>query len=312
MDPLIIEVAINGITTKARNPNVPLTPAEIIPDVLECLDAGAAIIHSHVENLELTGQVAANRYLESYLPILKQRPDAILYPTGVFARTVEERYAHAEILAQQGVIRMAFLDPGSTNMGIADEKGLPKLSSGLYQNNSEDTPKEMGLIYANPYNEIDYVCRLMERFGLGAGVSIFEPNFLRATIIWHRAGRLNRAFPKFYMAGEYNILDGRKTYPFWGLPPTRKGVDAYLELMEETDLPWAVTTMGGDVTATGLSRYAIENGGHIRVGLEDYGGTRTPRNVELVEEVVKLARQAGRPVATPEEAAEILNLPKAG
>ena len=36
---------------------------------------------------------------------------------------------------------------------------------------------------------------------------------------------------------------------------------------------------------------------------------RQPRNVELVEEVVDLARRLGRPIATPAQAAEIMNLP---
>jgi uncharacterized protein (DUF849 family) len=111
------------------------------------------------------------------------------------------------------------------------------------------------------------------------------------------------------MAGDYNIVDGSKSFQFWGLPPTRKGVEAYRELLEGTDLPWAVATLGGDVTDTGLSRYAIENGGHIRLGLEDYAGPRQPKNVELVEEVAAIASKVGRPIATPEETEAILRLP---
>jgi DNA-directed RNA polymerase subunit beta len=66
-------------------------------------------------------------------------------------------------------------------------------------------------------------------------------------------------------------------------------------------LPWAVCAIGGDVTATGLAKIAIEEGGHVRVGLEDYGGTRKPKNVELVAEVVALAKNLskGVPIATP-------------
>ena len=33
--PVLLEAAINGTTTKARNPNVPRTPAEITADALE-------------------------------------------------------------------------------------------------------------------------------------------------------------------------------------------------------------------------------------------------------------------------------------
>jgi uncharacterized protein (DUF849 family) len=48
----------------------------------------------------------------------------------------------------------------------------------------------------------------------------------------------------------------------------------------------------------------------VRVGLEDYGGSRRPTNVELIGEVVALAREVGRPIATPAEAARLLALPR--
>jgi uncharacterized protein (DUF849 family) len=311
VDPLIIEVAINGGTSRTRNPNVPKTPDEVVADASACLDAGATIIHTHIEDLSLTGQAAADRYLMAYRPILAKYPKAILYGTIAYAPTIAERCAHTEIMAQSGATRMAFIDPGSTNVGIADENGLPKVMERRYSGvDGAPKGKTMGSVYVNPYDDIDYMFRQMDRHNLGPGISIYEPNFLRTVIAWHRARRLPPgAFVKFYMAGDYNVVDGSKSFQFWGLPPTRKGVEAYRELLEGTGLPWAVATLGGDVTDTGMSRYAIENGGHIRLGLEDYGGPRQPRNVELVEQVVAIARKVGRPIAAPAEAEAILGLP---
>ena len=42
---------------------------------------------------------------------------------------------------------------------------------------------------------------------------------------------------------------------------------------------------------------------------EDYAGPRQPSNLQLVEEAVALCRQAGRPVASCKEAAELIRLP---
>ena len=59
-------------------------------------------------------------------------------------------------------------------------------------------------------------------------------------------------------------------------------------------------------------------GGHIRVGLEDNlyidytTKTLAKGNWEQVEKAVLIARLAGREPATPDEAREILNLPKRG
>ena len=96
--------------------------------------------------------------------------------------------------------------------------------------------------------------------------------------------------------------------PF-GLLPTKSSLDAYLDMIGDWDIPWSVSAFGDDCVACGLASEAIGRGGHVQVGLEPYGGDRKPSNVELVEEVVALATELGRDVATPEQAAAILGLP---
>jgi len=53
--PVIIEAALNGTTTKDRNPNVPRSPEEI------AADAGAAIVHNHVDVVMVPGDESAAR-----------------------------------------------------------------------------------------------------------------------------------------------------------------------------------------------------------------------------------------------------------
>ena len=80
-------------------------------------------------------------------------------------------------------------------------------------------------------------------------------------------------------------------------------------MLEGTGLPWAVAVIGGDVAACGMARLALERGGHVRVGLEDYDGPRRPANEELVAEIAAMARHAGRAIATSAEAAAIIGVP---
>lgn len=81
------------------------------------------------------------------------------------------------------------------------------------------------------------------------------------------------------------------------------------------DLPegctWSVAGVGRQQLPMAMT--AIAMGGHVRVGLEDnlyYSKGRLARNEELVARVARIAEEAGRPVATPDEAREILGLAK--
>ncbi|MGD9893079.1 MAG: 3-keto-5-aminohexanoate cleavage protein, partial [Dehalococcoidia bacterium] len=117
--PVIIEAALNGGTSKARNPRVPRTIDEIVEDAFACMDAGASIIHNHNDEPVIGCPVhAAAPYIEAYARIRTRVPEAILYPTmggGAPGVTMAERYAHVETLADAGHLRMGLVDPGSTN-----------------------------------------------------------------------------------------------------------------------------------------------------------------------------------------------------
>lgn len=294
MDPLIIEVALNGGTPKKRNPHVPVTPAEITADALATMEAGAAIVHSHIERFELTGDAAVERYLEGYAPVLAARPDAIIWGTVAAAKGVEARFGHYRGLAAAGM-RMGAFDPGSVNLGSEGPDGLPGMS----------------IVYSTSFDEIAGLVALVDEARLGPAIAIYEPGWLRTTLAYEKAGRLPAgAFVKLYFNGRYNFIDGKRSNIAFGLPPTQTALAAYLELLAGSKLPWAVAAIGDCVIDTGLARLAIERGGHVRVGLEDFGGERQPTNVALVEEVVALAKAAGRKIATPAEAARILGLPK--
>ena len=297
MEPLIIEAAINGMTSRSHNPHVPKAPDEVARDALDCIAAGASVIHSHIEDLWILGQAGADRYLDAYRKIAAEQPDAILCPTAGAGGTLQERWKHTELMAESGLIRMSVLDPGSINTANSGENGLP----GSRRH-----------VYSVPFEEIEYLLELMGRHRLGPSIAIYDASYLRATVAYHKAGRMPPgAMVKFYFAGDHNFYDFVKGgYNYFGLNATRKGLDAYVEMIGDSGLPWSVAVPGGDVTATGLTRMAIEQGGHVRIGLEDHAADRKPSNRELIEEVVAIAREVGRPVATPRQAAEIMGLPR--
>jgi len=290
---LIVEAAVNGVTSKSTNPNCPETPAEIAADAVACFRAGAAIVHNHNADFAVDGARAADLYLEAWRPVLREVPDAILYPTLGFGVGIAERFAHVEHLAKQG-LRMSFVDTGSVNLGATDDEGLPGGTE---------------FVYVNSFADIRHKVAVCEKYGLAPSIAIFEPGFLRTALAYERAGRMPKgAFIKLYFGAYRGYLGGRGRGAAFGLPPTARALDAYLELLEGSHLPWAVAVLGGDVVESGMAELALERGGHVRVGLKDYAGDRQPKNVELVAEIVALGRRAGRAVANPARAAELLGM----
>jgi uncharacterized protein (DUF849 family) len=86
----------------------------------------------------------------------------------------------------------------------------------------------------------------------------------------------------------------------------------FLPLLREltrADCRWQVTAIGRE-DVWPLHQAAAEQGGHLRTGLEDTfylpDGSRARGNGDLVEALVRCTRNAGREVASPEEARELV------
>ena len=293
--PVIIECAINGETKPERNPHVPRTPEAIGAEARACTDAGATIIHSHTTDISLTGDDAARAYLDAWAPILAERPGMLWYPTLTSGAGWDLKNAHLALIDAAVPLRMAVVDPGSTNIGAPGPDGLP-----------------VGGAYVNGYDDNRRSFELCRDLGLGPALAIYEPGFLQCVLSYHRNGALPAgSMVKLYFGGEWGMTARAKGVTF-GLPPTRNALLAYLDMLEGTDLPWSVSVWGGDLMATPIARLALELGGHLHVGLEEhFDPDRKPTNLELVEEAVALSAEVGRPVATTEQAEQLLGLPPA-
>ncbi len=284
---VIIEVALNGPRAS--------TPAELAADAIACIDQGAAIVHQHDRASDPDTMEADSA--EMYSAVLAARPDTLLYPTSALGGDIEHRWRHNVRLAERGLLRMAFADPGSVNLGRVGARAGEKPSAFVYENTMAD---------------FAYKIERCRELGLAPNIAIFEPGWLQVVLAHEREGGLPAgSFVKLYFSGG---LTGRGGYSF-GLPATRRALDAYLEMMEQSTFPWAVAVLGGDCVESGMARMALEAGGHLRVGHEDWAGPRqrpdgspVPTNAELVRAAVELCAQVGRPVATASEAGELLGI----
>ena len=289
--PVIIELAVNGATPRSANPHVPRTPEEIAEVAIAAIERGAAIVHNHNDEPMFTpdGVHAVEPYLAAWTPVLDRHPDTLLYPTmaaGARGIPVQTRWAHVEELARRGLGGMTLVDPGSVNIGLTSAGTTPDAA--------------MAGPYQNSYADLEYMFARSGELGAAPSISVFEPGFLRTTLTLHRAGRVPPgAMVKLYFGGRLEF----------GLPPTAAALEAYLELLEPSGLPWSVAVLGGDVVGCGLAERAIRRGGHVRVGLEDYAGPAVPTDPELLDEAVALVERLGRAPATSAEARKMIAVP---
>jgi len=287
--PVMIEVALNGVTSRRRNPNVPATVEEHTKDALACIDAGASIIHTHAPELVVSAEEAAAQYASAFRPVVEQHPGVVCYPTVGFGGTMQDRYRHVELLDDMGLVRQGPCDTGSVNLGGTGPDGLPP---------------ESDFVYTNSFAKIRYEMAACAARGLGPSISIFEPGFLQVVLAYARRGVLpSGSLVKFYFAGGGYLGGGD---PLWGSPPIVEALDLFVAMFGDLSVPWAVAVLGSSLLDTPIARAALERGGHLRVGIEDWDDG--PANVDQVAAAVALCAEVGRPIATIAQTEELLGL----
>lgn len=288
LGPVLIEAAITPF--RPGEPFVSL--AVSIEEARQCLDAGAAIIHHH-HDFRLDGNDSTYEMKTFGQNVMADHPAAILYPDFIRGEILKDRTAHFLPTAQAGTVALVPVDPAGTLFGGLDDDGKP-ITGSIYGMTMED---------ANETLELAVEC------GLPVTVGVYEPGNLRWAIAHARRGTLPAgSMVKLYFGGDRSILTIGKPALNFGLPPSTASLDAYLAMMEGLDIPWSVGVMGGMLLETPLARYALEKGGHLRVGIEDVGLAEGLTNRGTVEAAVALAAEVGRPVAQGNEARAVLGM----
>lgn len=271
MEKLIITAAICGAEVlKEHNPAVPYTIEECAREAKSAYDAGASIIHLHVRYDDGTPTQDKARFKAVMEAIRALCPDVIIQPStgGAVGMTDDERLQPTELLPE-----MATLDCGTLNFG-GDEIFI----------NTENTIKNFG--------------QRMIKLGIKPELEVFDKSMIDMALRLYRKGFiLDPMHFDLVMGVNGGISGDLRDFVFLrgSLPP------------------------GATYTVAGVGRFefplamaAIIDGGHVRVGFEDNvylsKGVLAASNGELVDKVVRLAKEMGRGVASPSEARRILGL----
>ncbi|MBQ4167951.1 MAG: 3-keto-5-aminohexanoate cleavage protein [Clostridia bacterium] len=271
MEKLIITAAICGAeVTKEHNPAVPYTVEEMVNEARSAYNAGAAIIHVHVRHDDGTPTQDRERFRVVMDAIRRELPDVIMIPStgGATGMSPEERLQPTELFPE-----MATLDCGTCNFG--DE------------------------IFDNTMPNMRVFGKRMIENGIKPEYECFEMGHIDTILDMARKGEV----PGDPM--QFNFVLGVK-----GCTPATVQNLCWMVNAIPKDATWTSTGVGR--AAFQLAAPTIVMGGNVRVGFEDNiylsRGVKAKSNGELVEKVVRLSRELGREIASPEEARRILSL----
>ncbi len=153
------------------------------------------------------------------------------------------------------------------------------------------------MAYVNPPDLVEALAAEMKRHGIKPEMEIFDVSMIYNALRLQEAGL---ADPPLH----FNFVLGLRG----AIPATIEQL-VHLRSCIPPRSTWTVSGIGASQLPMGV--HAILMGGHVRVGLEDniyYRKGELASNEELVRRMVKLSRELGREVATPEEARKILGL----
>ena len=270
--PCIICVAITGsLPRKSMNPAVPITVSEQVESTHAAFEAGASICHAHVRNEDETPSSDPEKFAALKEGLQKHCPGMIIqFSTGGRSGAGRERGGMLPLRPD-----MASLTVGSNNFPTR--------------------------VYENPPDLVDWLAAEMQSYQIKPEIEAFDLSHIHQAAQMRSDGRLTGPLYVQFVMGVKNAM-----------PADKNVFDYYIETMNRLlpDSQWCAAGIGRHQLE--VNEWCVAAGGHARTGLEDNirldKQTLAPSNAALVRRVTELCDRYNRPVATAEQARQILGL----
>ncbi|MEX0340295.1 MAG: 3-keto-5-aminohexanoate cleavage protein [Arenibacterium sp.] len=270
--PCIICVAITGsLPQKSDNPAVPISITEQVESTQEAFEAGATIAHCHVrmEDGKPTSDPERFQHLKEGLET--HCPGMIVQlSTGGRSGAGRERGGMLPLKPD-----MASLTVGSNNFPTR--------------------------VYENPPDLVDWLAAEMLEHDVKPEIEAFDLSHIFQAVKMAADGRLKGPLYVQFVMGVKNAM-----------PADKASFDFMVETLGRIapDAQWCGAGIGPNQII--LNEWCIAAGGHCRTGLEDNvrldRNTLAPSNAALVTRAAELCEKYDRPVATWQQARDILGL----
>jgi 3-keto-5-aminohexanoate cleavage enzyme len=280
---VIITAALAGAeTTRAQNPSVPYTPEEFAEEARKARDSGASIVHIHVRDPDTGAPTRDPEKIGIAIQAVRDRcPELIINMSTAIVTSGDADTRINPILAVRPP--MASLNTNSMNFALVDWRTGQIVSETIFE---------------NPFAMIAAFNDRMRQAGIKPEFELYDMGGLFNVLLLKKRGIFEEPM-------HFQMVFGTA-----GGVPYRTSIFARLLSHLPKGSTYSVCGVGPNQFRANMT--AVVNGGNMRVGIEDNvrmpDGSRARGSWEQVEWAVRVARMAGRDVATPGEAAHILGL----
>jgi len=303
IEKLIITAAITGnITLPVQTPYLPLSPQQIIDDAVRAANAGAASVHIHGRDPKTARPTTEPAVYREIATGIKARSNVIVCVTtgGTADMTPAQRAQVVPALKPE----LATFNMGTINFSIHPIAGRYNDADYKYPWEKEFAVNTKDFIFRNTFGDIEKLMQMMKENDTKPEFELYDVGHLYNLQFLIRSKVIQ--FP-VWLQFVTGILGG-----------IGANVDEVVHMKQTADrllgadhYIWSVIGAGYPAEFN-LATLGIMMGGHARVGMEDNifveKGVLAKSNAELVEKVVRIARELGREIATPDEARKILGL----
>jgi uncharacterized protein (DUF849 family) len=284
-DKAIITCALTGVLTDPKQHPVPVTPAQMAAAARQAYDAGASIMHVHVRQQE-----EGRGHLPSW--------DADIAVTVVEA--IRAACPDVIINLSTGVVGPDISGPAACIRKVKPEIAACNAGSLNYLKIKEDGRWAWPpMVFDNPVSKVSAFLDVMKETGTHPEFECFDVGIVRSVTMYLKAKLATAPI-------EYNFVIGVAS----GMPADVDLLSLLLRWIAPGNL-WQ-TTLIGRQEIWPLHQRAAELGGMMRSGLEDTfylpSGERARGNGDLISAIVTCVENAGRSVASPAQARQLLGL----
>jgi len=307
-DPLVITAAPYGPEWVPSDfpEDIPVTMEDQVQKAVDCYEAGARVLHLHVRELDGKGSKRLSKFNELIAGVRKACPEIVIQVGGSISFAPEGEGSNAKWLSDDTRHMLAELDPQPDQVTVTVNTSQMNVIEHM------DTEDIAGTSLGTPEG-----MRAYSEMIVPSTPSFFEEHIKRLS-----AKRIQSAF-QFYNLNSFETVERLIRRGIYKGPLVMNwvaisgGMDApniynlanFLRAIPDGSMLTVESSMRNTLP---INMMGIAMGLHVRCGIEDniWNQSRTQKmgTVEQIKQLVRISEEFGRPIATAQEARDILKI----